>query len=454
MTPIVVFNPHTWQSRVNVEVEYGSLPDEPVLLDDRDRQVPMQLVQSQTLARGRHRLSFIADLPSLGYRTYRLASGSRLNSSGTHGQDWSGVQASDHVLDNGRLRLAFDPHSGEIASLRDLTHGVELFEGPAARAVVLDDPSDTWSHNVFRFDDVVGHFRAQDVRLVEHGPVKSVIRVRSEYGDSRLVQDFTMYPDLEHIDVHVTVDWREQFKALKLRFPLNLTHMRVVSDIPYGHIERFANGEEEPGQAWLDVSGMARGSGEPYGLSLLNDGKYSFDVNIRDVGLTVLRSPIYAHHIPAEPQPEGEYRFIDQGIQRFTYSLLPHAGSWQEAETVRRAAELNQQPTALIGTYHPEGSLPQTGSFVQVDQPNINITVLKQAEDNEDLILRCYETAKMATGATITLPHWQRVIETRFDPCEIKTFRIPMDQGPVIETNLTELETIDVGEDDRVAATY
>jgi alpha-mannosidase len=444
VTPIVVFNPHAWRSRTNVEIEFGKLPENAMLLDDEDRPIPLQTVQSESTANGRHRLSFVADLPSLGYRTYRLAPGAPRE------EELPGVKAGDYVLNNGRLRLEIDPQTGTIASLCDLTNGVELFCGPAARPVVLDDRSDTWSHNVFRYDDDAGEFAVCDVRLVDHGPVKSTIRVRSHYAaedrpTSTLVQEFTMYPDLDHIDVNVTVDWREQFKALKLRFPLNLNHMSAVYEVPYGHIERFANGEEDPGQRWLDVSGTARDTGESYGLSLLNDGKYSFDVHIRDIGLTVLRSPIYAHHIPAEPQPEGQYRFVDQGLQRFTYTLLPHAGSWQEAGTVRRAAELNQRPIALSGTYHPQGTLPQRASFVQVDRENVDITVLKQAEDGDDLILRCYETGKRATTVRITLPQWGREIETRLGPCEIKTFRIPRDgAAPVTETNLIEMD--DAGE--------
>ncbi len=468
MTPIVVFNPHAWQTRANVELEFGKLPQNPVIVDDEGKRVPLQIVQSETTANGRHRLSFTPELPSLGYRTLRLMPAATATANGDEERGAQGgvvkdlagsgnhvrldVEATDTVLDNGRLRLEIDGERGVIRRLYDHRHGVELFANAAARAAVLEDHSDTWSHNVFRFDQEIGEFEARDVQLVEHGPVKSVIRVRSRYGASSLVQEFTMYPDLDQIDVHVTVDWREQFKALKLRFPLNLNHMQAVSEIPYGHIERFANGEEEPGQRWLDVSGSARDTGESYGLSVLNDGKYSFDVNIRDIGLTVLRSPIYAHHIPAEPEPDGHYRFIDQGIQRFTYMLLPHAGSWQEAGTVRRAAELNQKPTALVGTYHPQGKLPQCTSFVQVDRENVNVTVLKRAEDGEDLILRCYETAKEATTAMITLPEWRRMIEVKFGPCEIKTFRIPLDDDePVQEVDLLEREDV-IERTERVAS--
>jgi alpha-mannosidase len=219
-----------------------------------------------------------------------------------------------------------------------------------------------------------------------------------------------------------------------------LMSMQAVYEIPYGVIERAASGEEEPGQSWLDVSGVCRATGAVCGLSLLNDGKYSFDVNIRDIGLTVVRSPIYAHHIPVVPDPDGEYSFIDQGMQEFTYALLPHAGGWESAGTARRAAELNQPPVALALTYHP-GPLPQQNSFAMVDAENVNLAVLKRAEDGTDLVLRAVETARTAVEAQICLTYWGRVFTARFNPSEIKTFRIPLNPAlPVVETNLLELE--------------
>jgi alpha-mannosidase len=420
---------------VNVELEYGRLGEADGLLDDAGQPVPLQKVQSWATANGRNRISFIADLPPMGYSTYFVAPDTARQAA----QDGQAIQAGDDFMENRRFRLEFDPQSGAIRGLFDKAEQAEVFCGLAAVPAVLEDPSDTWSHNVFQFNREAGRFTAKSVRLVECGPVKAVIRVVSEYGASRLIQDFTMYPDLDPIEVHATLDWREQFKVLKLRFPLNLSHMRATYEIPYGHKERFAGGEEEPGQSWVDLSGMSRDSGLPYGFSLLNDGKYSFDVNIRDIGLTVLRSPIYAHHIPAVPDPEGHYTFIDQGLQRFSYALLPHSGSWEAAGTVRRAAELNLRPIPLVATYHPDGRLPLSASFASVNRENILVSVLKQSEQGDDLVIRCVETSKEATRAEICLPHWHRAFEAEFGPCEIKTFRIPRDRTlPVVETNLLE----------------
>jgi alpha-mannosidase len=303
----------------------------------------------------------------------------------------------------------------------------------------MEDTSDTWGHDTFRYDKIIGQFKSISVQLAEHGAAKSVIRVMSAYGQSTLVQDFILYPDRDQIDVNVVVDWHEQFKLLKLRFPVNVYFMRITNEIAYGNIQQAAFGDEAPCQSWIDLSGMARGGSKAYGFSLLNDAKYSFDANVNVLSLTVLRSPASAHHIPATVDTSKLHSFIDQGIQRFSYSMLPHSGGWESAGTVKRAAELNQRPMAQFATYHPDGKLPQRDSFIDVQPENVVVSVLKQAEDGDDLIVRAYETTKTATQATIRLPRWNRVIEAKFAPGAIKTFRVPRDSAkPVIETNLLE----------------
>jgi alpha-mannosidase len=154
----------------------------------------------------------------------------------------------------------------------------------------------------------------------------------------------------------------------------------------------------------------------------------------------VLRSPIYAHHDPFVPQPDESYAFVDQGIQHFTYALLPHEGGWEAAGTVKHAAEINQRPIAIMETYH-EGPLPEKDSYLSVDPDNVIVEVLKQAEDGDGLILRCREISKRTTRASIQLSRPAREIEADFAPCEIKTFRVPKDENlPVVETNLLEFE--------------
>lgn len=72
--PVVVFNPHPWTLRADVEMEFRGLPGRRSrLLDDEGRAVPVQQTRSLTTVAGsRGRLVFPAEVPPLGYRVYRL----------------------------------------------------------------------------------------------------------------------------------------------------------------------------------------------------------------------------------------------------------------------------------------------------------------------------------------------------------------------------------------------
>jgi alpha-mannosidase len=431
--PLVVFNPHAWDVSAPVELEFGRLRETDVLIDADGKPVPIQSIRPDAaVASGsRSRIVFPADVPALGWSTYRVVSSEAA-------QTFPSIEATDTSLENEYLRLELDPETGCLSSLYDKRLDFELLRAPAACGQVLADPSDTWSHGVVRYDDTVGQFMARSTRLLEHGPVKSVIRVVSGFERSELVQDFTMYPDRTQVDVRVSVDWHEHFRVLKLSFPINVFFSTATFEIPYGSLERPANGDEVPGHSWVDLSGVGRNKGDILGVSILNDGKYSFDVTEKVIRMTVLRSPIYAHHDPYVPQPDEPYRFIDQGPQEFTYSILPHAGSWQDAETVRRAAELNAPLIAQVESFH-DGPLSQRAGFICVDNPQVNVTILKRAEEGDDLILRCYETSGSRADVRIELPTLERAIEAQLRPGEIKTFRIPVDRSEAIrETDLIE----------------
>jgi alpha-mannosidase len=435
--PIVLFNPHAWASQVPAEVELERLADAERLLDDAGSVVAHQVIRPLAATEGRQRIAFVAQLPPLGYRCYEVvpahlaprASLSRAS-----------LRASETMIETDRWRLEIDPLTGTIAALVDRRAGREVFAGRAARPEVAADPSDTWSHGLTHYSRGRECFFAERVRLAENGPLRGVIRadcIRVEDG-SRLVQEYLVYRDIDRIDVRVTVDWRGKFEILKLRFPVAVDDPRATWEIPYGFLERPADGAEQPGQRWLDVTGSTDPNGESYGLSVLNDGKYSSDVSGAEIGLTVLRSPIYAHHDPIVPDPDGLHRFTDQGIQSFTYALLPHAGDWRTAATVRHAAELNAPPMVVLEATHA-GPLPRAAVFVAVDPPNVIVEVVKHAEDGDDLVVRAYETIGAAVTARIELPRWGRAIDARFRPGEIKTFRVPRDLAAAVEeTDLLE----------------
>ncbi len=456
MAPVVVLNPHPWPVRADVEVEVEVGPAGPPtrMADERGRAVPVQAIRpSATVPGWRHRLVFPAELPPLGYRTYRLYADGPAQA-GTRGVDRAaeapgarsqapGVRArggtAGTVLEAGRLRLTLDRATGWLSSLVELGTGLELLAGDAGpHAVVLADTTDTWSHGVLAYGEEVGAFACESLRILEEGPVRAVARIVSRYGSSTLTEDVVLGAG-GIVEVRATLDWHERLALLKLRVGTALQEVAATFEIPYGHLDRPPAGGEEPAGAWVDVSGTLP-CGRRAGLAILNDGKQSVDVLGGRIGTTVARSPVYAWHEPRELDPDESYRYLDQGEQRFTYRLLPHRGDWRAGGVVRAAAELNQPPVALVESWHP-GPLEQRRSLVAVEPPSVLLSVLKHAEDpGGDLVLRAYETAGRPVGrATIDLPLLGRRIETAFGAHQIRTFRVPADPGlPAVETDLLE----------------
>ena len=425
LRPLVVFNPHPWPLREDVEFEYTWLPKTGASITDAaGSSVPVQTIRPHTtMSSSRGRLVFPADVPPLGYRLYRLYPGA---------EEHAPLRATDTTLENELLSLELDPATGWLSRLVDKATGVDL-AGLGAHAVVVEDETDTWGHHARRFDKVVGTFECESVQLVENGPVRATIRVVSRFGASSLVEEIVLGARSRYVEVRAALDWRERLRMLKLRVPTSVDAATATYELPYGHIERPADGAEEPGQSWVDVSG------DGAGLAVANDSKYAYDVQGGDIGITAARSPVYAWHDPRVlDEPHGRYEYIDQGRQDIVYRLVPHAGDWRESGIVRIAADLNQPAFPLIESYHP-GDLPPEASFASDGGGAVVVTVLKGAEDGDALVVRAHETTGRRAHARIELPLVDRTIEAEFGPSEIKTFVVPRDRDrPVAETNLLE----------------
>jgi alpha-mannosidase len=146
---------------------------------------------------------------------------------------------------------------------------------------------------------------------------------------------------------------------------------------------------------------------------------------------------------PVRPDPES-----DQGVHKFTYSLLPHAGNWRRAQVARRGYELNIPALAVeisLSNKNSEGHIPPRQSFLQVESESLIVETLKQAEAGDDLVLRTFDShgchANIALNFSETIDH---VAETdlmeenpvtmersgghdllvSYTPYEIKTHRI------------------------------
>jgi len=423
---LVVFNLTPFDLKYPVEVEPAWTPDRALLLEDKA--VDYQFVETSAAA-GTTRAVFVAELPSLGYRVYRIVPGETPVKSEKVPKELE--------IENEFFKLKISEKTGYIEYLYDKKHGVQVFSRQAAVPVVVKDESDTWSHGIDAYTEEEGCFTASSVELIENGPVRSRIRATYTYGESKLIQDFILYRDLDFIEVRVQVDWREKHKLLRLVFPINVLNPVVTYEIPYGTIVREPNGEEEPGQRWIDVSGEAASLVEKktYGVTIINDSKYSYSVKGSEIRLTVLRSPAYAHHDPHEVRPGQKY--LDQGLHEFKYLIFPHGGSWKEycGKIFSLSETIVLEPIYIVEVPHG-GELGKVESFLKIHPENVVATVLKKCEKSGELIVRVYEVAGKETKATLKL--FGREYDIDIGPYEIKTLKIDLKENKVTEVNLLE----------------
>jgi alpha-mannosidase len=424
---LLVFNPHAWEFKGLVR--YDSDRNTIRITDEQGHTFPHQWITGQAQTHGRHTLLIDVTVPSMGYVQLRA------QHDDSPAELPNPARAEDHVLENEYYRITFSA-AGAIGVF-DKQSGKQVFSGgeTGCRAIVIDDPSDTWSHDIKAFDREIGTFAGAGVKPLYSGPLRATMRVTATYGRSTLTVDWSLVAGSNRIEAEVKLDWQERLKMLKFSFPVDVDAPVPTYEAPYGFIVRAANGDEDPGQRWVDVSGQR--DGKTCGLTVINDAKYGYSVKDNDLRVSVVRSAVYAHHQPKELRPEQEYEWMDQGLQTFRMWLVPHGADWQENHIPRIAEEFITSPVVIYQGIHP-GILPKSGSFMEIDAPDVLVTAIKQSEDGDDLIVRLVETVGRETSATFRFPPAGIAWRGTFRPCEIKTLRLSAGAGTATEVNLLE----------------
>ena len=424
---LMIFNPHAWEINSNLEYDLNDMGESTRVEDDLGNNLSHQWNPGSTET-NRKRLIFSVLLPPMGYRQIRIMKGDGAKTG-------NNVGAEDGILENEFLKITFSP-DGSLAIL-DKKSGRDLFAGDrnGCRAVVINDKSDTWSHDIKSFSEEIGSFDTGSVKVLENGPLRAVIRVISKYGDSELSIDWTLYSGARNLEAKVTLDWHERLKMVKFSFPVDVETPVATYETSYGAIVRETNGNEEPGQRWIDLSGTR--NGEIYGLTVLNDAKYGYSVNGNDMRISVVRSSPFAHHVPKVLDMNNEHIWMDQGIQTFRMWLVPHADTWQKNNIPRVAEEFISAPLVIYQGIH-RGSLPKSDSFLSAGAGNVIVSSVKQSENGDDIIVRCVETSGQAVFASIDLGFADKTWSGDFRPYEIKTLRYFRKSGDIKVVTLLE----------------
>ncbi|MCG6986933.1 MAG: glycosyl hydrolase-related protein [Gemmatimonadetes bacterium] len=359
---------------------------------------------------------------------------------------------------NGRLRLRTEDLEVVVSADTGLIDryrvgGTDFLEAGAVGFRLMRDDADPWGSRVKSFRRPAGQARLMSpekaarfagvgtatlapVRVVEDGPVRVVVEALFSCGDSAICQRYKLPREGTEVEVEARVLWRENDRMLKLSLPTPWSAGNLLGQVAYGVQELAATGDEMVAQKWLAVlSDDGR-----HALTVINDATYGCDFRRGELRLSVLRGPAHAAHptgpdrsLVREDRPTPR---LDRGEHVFRFWLDAGPRDERLTRVDRGALAHAERPFALAYWPPGGGTLPAAGPVL--DDPAVQLTAFKKAEDGDELIVRLFEPTGKERRTTLALPHLELKHPVRLAPFEIRTLAIDPSSRRVREVSLVE----------------
>jgi alpha-mannosidase len=349
--------------------------------------------------------------------------------------------------------IDIDASTGLLVGYR--VNGGPFIDGGAFRAMVMRDSADPWGMKVRGFRDRLGEFvlmsprdaaavagvkapELAPVRIIEDGPVRTVIEAGFTHGRSILRLRYALPKLGSELEVEARVLWAETDAMLKLAVPTAMPGMGVHGQVAFG-VERHAReGEELVGHQWL----ACVSSDGTRALTTITDATSGFDYAGAELRLSCLRSPAYAGHpvddiTPIVRQDRIETR-VDRGEHVFRFWLNAGPAEARLAVVDREATAHLEPPMALVAFPAGDGAPAVPGAVLS--DPVIQMPAMKLAEDGRRVIVRLFEPTGVARQSTLALPALAVAAPLSFRPFELKTLAVDLATREVRETDLLEDE--------------
>ena len=275
------------------------------LIDENGAAVPFQIVAPEALIGTMINLVFPIQIAPREMRVLRIQ-----YTGGPVKPSMSVIAAPESLSVAGQI---------DISSLSlKFASGIEL---QMPKLMLYDDPSDTWSHGLDRYDEApLAQAVWEDRALVDRGSlVASWIR-NGSIGSSLLRAEWRVYSQ-GFAELRLLVNWQERHKLLKLVQPLPGSPVRRTDGILGGWLPRPLDGREMPLRDGMLLEIHSQENGDSQALGIVAPDVYAADATPERIRFTLLRSAIMAHHEPYSGHAPRR-TFSDQGEHVFTFRYL------------------------------------------------------------------------------------------------------------------------------------
>lgn len=434
--PIVVYNPLNWD-RSEVILCHMKFPGEDIrgviVKDKNGEDMPVQIVKTERAKEERVdfcnlnlvRVDFLflaKDIPSLGYKTFYAYPVKEERK-----EDY--VKAIPFSIENRfyRIELVKDEVKvfwkaknielsredfGKIFVIEDLRWDLEdALEEQAEKegipSIIWEEGYEPGEYLKVKKENFTGRrwkFCKEDARIIENGPIRSILRIEGKVLDSPIIEDIILYNELNRIDFRVTIDWKGiKNTQVRVKFPFNIPEGKITYEVPFYGVE--LERDEMPNtyrgnggrfvQKWIDISN--RDFGVTFATQNCSHILY---------GTTVEALILRDTYSCGDPFVWS----INKGIYTFNFSLTPHEGDWKRSSSYKLGWEFNNPleffiPNVIEPIKIVNSKLPEEFSFCKIDVPNIVITTLKKSFTHSEMwVLRCFDAEGKGGEVKVMLP--------------------------------------------------
>lgn len=392
--PVLVWNPHPWALRTQVELEVsldyrplwqyqGNHDKAPVTVVEAatGRRLPHQVIaeehDSLRELLWRRRVVVPVDLPPTGWSLLQMGIDPLGVVAPARHADETPLAVSANSIANGALSVSAEIGAQAVTLTKDgrewLPGGLQarLYEDPWGAWGGMSEERDSWLLSEER-----ERFTITQAEVLERGPERAALWVRFAGKKSRVDVTFMLGRDARHAELRVRAFLDDRGARLKLSLPAGGA---AEYQVPGGTARREPCGEV-PGGRWVKA-----GQGEN-AAGFASDALYGFDTTAEEFRATIARTSRYASDVKRAPGEQPWQPCADLGEHCFRALLTP------DLEALPRLADALEEPpvTLTVPAGTPSIMAPQAvaGSVLRLCCRDLRLLAAYSTEGGVSLTLQ------------------------------------------------------------------